>query len=216
VPFHVEIRRSLQRARVFNLGKADLERGVLEPWARGGPVALGGQEWDPRESTLTVLEGPALEAPDLAHGQGWQRAQRSARDVSADVLRVRAAAVAIAVLAESPAAQDVAAAALQLLGVAVVAWSTVRARLVAGAAAGDRVAGAVLIFGGEAEPARPLDAGLAVGAFGRRAVIACVDSALVEPGLRELDVLVLDADRDAAAQALAARLREAIGDPTPR
>src|SRR6185503_9056066 len=42
----------------------------------------GEQEWEPRESKLTILEGKALEGPDLAFGQGWSNALKSAEDVT--------------------------------------------------------------------------------------------------------------------------------------
>ena len=37
-------------------------------------IEFGDREWEPRESKLTILEGPELEGPDLAFGQGWSNA----------------------------------------------------------------------------------------------------------------------------------------------
>src|SRR5207244_7926288 len=74
MPFHVEVKRSIHRARLFNVGEAELRRIVL-PWARGEPVEVGDREWVPAESTLKVLEGRALEPAELAHGQGWHSAE---------------------------------------------------------------------------------------------------------------------------------------------
>jgi hypothetical protein len=81
VPFHVEVRSSPDHARVFNVGDAELQK-ILKLWIAGHTFELGEQEWEPRESRLTILEGPALDGPDLAYGQGWSNALRSAEDVT--------------------------------------------------------------------------------------------------------------------------------------
>ena len=86
MPFHVEISGSLNHARAFNLSLEDLRRTILEPWLTGRPVELGEHEWDPRESSLRILEGPHLEMPDLSFGQGWSNAERSSEDVTRRVL----------------------------------------------------------------------------------------------------------------------------------
>ncbi len=84
--FHVEIRGALSHARAFNLSDDELRRTVLEPWLTKRTVELGEQEWDPRESSLRILEGPHLDNPDLSFGQGWSNAERSAEDVSKRML----------------------------------------------------------------------------------------------------------------------------------
>ncbi len=86
MPFHVEIRGALNHARTFNLSLEELRRTVLEPWLTSRQVELGEREWDPRESSLRILEGPHLEAPDLSFGQGWSNAQRASEDVTQRVL----------------------------------------------------------------------------------------------------------------------------------
>jgi hypothetical protein len=83
--FHVEISSSLQHARVFNLGEAEM-RHILDRWVSNRPVELGDQEWEPRKSSLKVLEGPRLDNPDLAFGQGWSNAERSAQNVTRSVV----------------------------------------------------------------------------------------------------------------------------------
>lgn len=85
MPFHVEVRSAPNHARVFNIGDAELQE-ILKPWIAGRAFELGEQEWEPGESTLTVLEGRALEGPDLAYGQGWSNALRSAADVTRRLL----------------------------------------------------------------------------------------------------------------------------------
>ncbi len=85
MPFHVEVSSPLHHARVFNIGDPELEQ-ILRAWIAGQTLELGEQEWDPQESKLTILEGKALEGPDLAFGQGWSNALRSAEDVTRSML----------------------------------------------------------------------------------------------------------------------------------
>lgn len=86
MPFHVEISGALNHARAFNLTLEELRRTVLESWLTGRPVELGEHEWDPRESSLRILEGPHLDTPELSFGQGWSNAERSSDDVTRRVL----------------------------------------------------------------------------------------------------------------------------------
>src|SRR5712671_8156555 len=126
MPFHVQIRRSIQRAWAFHLEQAELDRAILDPWRQGRMVEVGGKEWNPHVSTLKVLEGPRLADTDLAFGQGWNHAERSARDVTATVFgdpAGSAGAVGVAVLAESDAAGASVAALLAELGVATAEWA---------------------------------------------------------------------------------------------
>jgi hypothetical protein len=99
MPFHVQVSSSLHRARVFNLDELELRRTVLEPWVGGRPFLFGEQEWEPRESKLTVLEGPTLDPPDLSFGQGWSNALRSADDVTQQMIGVAIKSVALPVAA---------------------------------------------------------------------------------------------------------------------
>jgi hypothetical protein len=86
MPFHVEISGGLNHARAFNLNLEELRRTVLESWLTGRPVELGEHRWDPRESSLRILEGPHLDTPELSFGQGWSNAERSSEDVTRRVL----------------------------------------------------------------------------------------------------------------------------------
>jgi len=86
MPFHVEISGALNHARAFNLTLEELRRTVIEPWLTGRHVELGEREWDPRESSLRILEGPHLDMPDLSFGQGWSNAERSSKDVTRRVV----------------------------------------------------------------------------------------------------------------------------------
>jgi hypothetical protein len=82
VAFHVELRSEKGRARVFNLDREELLARVLEPWIAGQPFELAEYEWLPRESSLTILEGPHLDNPDLSFGQGWSNAERKSENVT--------------------------------------------------------------------------------------------------------------------------------------
>lgn len=80
--FHVEIGGGLNHARAFNLSAEELAETILSPWLTGHPIELGEQTWEPRESTLRILEGPHLDTPDLSFGQGWSNAERASEDVT--------------------------------------------------------------------------------------------------------------------------------------
>jgi len=86
MPFHVEISASLRHARAFNLSAEELREGFVEPWLLGRTIELGDRKWEPRESSLKILEGPQLAPPDLSFGQAWANAERSAGNVTLEVL----------------------------------------------------------------------------------------------------------------------------------
>lgn len=86
MPFHVEISAGMNRARVFNLNREDLIAKVIEPWLGDRTISMGDREWVPRKSTLRILEGPAMEGPDLAFGQGWANAERASENATKRVL----------------------------------------------------------------------------------------------------------------------------------
>lgn len=86
VPFHVEISSSLEHARVFNLSHEELMATVVEPWLAGRRFELAEHKWEPSESSLKILEGRHLDNPDLAFGQGWSNALRSAENATQRIL----------------------------------------------------------------------------------------------------------------------------------
>lgn len=69
---------------MFNLEAADLRQQVLDPWVTGVPFEFGDEDFSPRESRLTILEGPALDRPEA--DEGWESAQRAAADVTRPLL----------------------------------------------------------------------------------------------------------------------------------
>jgi hypothetical protein len=82
VAFHVELSSGINHARSFNFSREQLMAEVIAPWLEDLPVELGEQEWQPAESKLKILEGPHLDGPDLAFGQGWSNAERASEEVT--------------------------------------------------------------------------------------------------------------------------------------
>jgi hypothetical protein len=103
MPFHVEISSPFDCARVLNLDEMEVREAVLEPWVAGLPFEFGARDWAPRESRLTILEGPALRA--AGHDEGWESALRAAEDVTRPMLEAAEASAptqtAVAVEANS-------------------------------------------------------------------------------------------------------------------
>jgi len=112
MPFHIEISSAVECARVLNLDEPELRRDILEPWVAGLRFEFGGRGWQPRESRLTILEGPPL-GSDLGPVDGWSSALRAAEDVTRPMLEA-AEASAPAQMAVEVAADSVEAAAQEL------------------------------------------------------------------------------------------------------
>jgi len=218
VPYHVEVRRSRNHARVFNLSEQELARTVLEPWRHGRALELGDRRWERRGSTLRILHGPALEGVDLAYGQGWNNAERSARDVTDEMLA--GTAVTVAVLSCTQEGADAATALLDRLGLQAIDWrAAARAPILAWLLAAEGAAeidfAAALVIGAETVPDWWLfEAGIALGALGPRAVLLQLDGRPPPAPLRELDVLRIAPGDDDGVERLRARLRRA-GGPLP-
>jgi hypothetical protein len=130
MPFHVEVSSPLHHARVFNVEDAELQQ-ILGLWMSGQVFELGEQEWEPRESKLTILEGKQLEGPDLAFGQGWSNALRSATDVTTQIMEAAEISSPIPdVLAVEAESVDAAVAAMSSAGsTEPIEWSEARARI---------------------------------------------------------------------------------------
>ncbi|HVP02230.1 MAG TPA: hypothetical protein VMT10_06635 [Solirubrobacteraceae bacterium] len=226
MPFHVEIHQGLHRAKAFNLDEVELAR-LLAPWWRDGDVVLGDRPYELRKSTIIILEGPHLEPPDLAYGQGWNNALPVSREVTEELLaRLRAGAedaaatpvaptgpgttaTAVAILAATADGRRAAVQALARLGLQAVDWAVLRAQLLAAASPGSlgpgvAAAGAALLVldePGGPSPGWLFDAGLALGALGGRAVLVRLAGEPAAAPLDGLEVVGLDGDE------LAARLR---------
>jgi hypothetical protein len=179
VAFHVEIRRGRRWAREFNIDSERLRHEVLDPWTAHRTIHLGDRDWEPAECSLRILEGPQLDAPDLAFGRGWDRAEHASRVVTGELVADAARdAATIAVLAESDSARDAVIAALGELGATAVDWP----------AGGNAEPTALVLAVETADPPRPwlYEAGAAVGALGGRAVVAKLTDAPAPPELAEL------------------------------
>jgi hypothetical protein len=130
VPFHVEVSSPHHHARVFNLEDAEL-RLILRLWVAGQTFEFGEQEWEPKESRLKILEGKALEGPDLAFGQGWSNALRSAEDVTRRMVEseeIRAPLAPVVVI-EGDSVEGAVAAMASGGSPAALEWSEARARI---------------------------------------------------------------------------------------
>jgi 2-iminobutanoate/2-iminopropanoate deaminase len=84
--YHVELRHFPRNLCHFNMGAAELQRAILEPWAADRMFDLGDLRWDPRQARLTVLEGPRIPPDQLTMGRGWSTAKRQGTDVTAQLL----------------------------------------------------------------------------------------------------------------------------------
>jgi hypothetical protein len=194
VAFHVEIGRAHRTAREFNLDHDRLRRLVLEPWARGREVRMGDRDWLPAECHLIVLEGPELSGPDLAFGRGWDRAERTGRNVTRELVADAArSASTIAVLAETGSGRDAIMAALGELGLESVDWAEGRGSALAGrgnpsgAHATQAPAAVILaVEDGEATAEWLYEAGVAVGALAGRALVARLGAAATPGSLAGL------------------------------
>jgi hypothetical protein len=213
MPYHVEVRQPRRHARVFNLAEEEMRRTVLEPWQLGEGIELAGRRWEPRDSRLRILEGAALGDVDLAYGQGWGRAERTARDVTHELLQ-SAQGTAVAVLPPSAETGEAAAALLRRLGLQPVGWAAVRRPILAWLSEPHRagrldIAAALLVCVPQPPPWWLLDAGMALGALGARAALVQIEGGLPSELLRDLDVLALAPGGEADLAPLAARLRRA-------
>jgi hypothetical protein len=116
----------------LNVAEADLREAVLGPWVAGLPLEFGEQRWEPGESRLTILAGPALPAsPATADDAGWEAALRSAEDVTRPMLEAAEAEAPVqaAAVVEADSVEE----ALQELGAGQlpkqVPWSSALERL---------------------------------------------------------------------------------------
>jgi hypothetical protein len=208
VSFHVEVKRGFHSARMFNLDERELLHRVLEPWSRGSRFEFGGREWDPAESSLRVLEGRTLDPPELAHGQGWNAAEKVARDVTRQALSSLArqgadAASAVGVVGAHAAAREAVGSALEQLGLSPVAWT--------GNQRPEGVAVVVVVVAADSHlgAAEAFEAGVARGAFGDRAIFVQLGDASPPPELAGTGIIRFEPGNAEALRVLAERLRTA-------
>ena len=212
VAYHVEVRRSFRRARAFNLSAEKLRRSVVAPWVAGRPLELGDRRWEPRESELRILEGPELSPPELAFGQGWNSAERSGHNVTRRVLAdvARPPATRVAIVAEAAATGAVVAEALAAVGAEPAELVGAGEWRIGGT--GGYAAAVIAAAGPDPSPGWLFEAGLAIGAFGSRAIVLVLGAAATPTELRGFDAVRLDPADPATLTLLAERLRLAVGD----
>jgi hypothetical protein len=211
VPFHVEISSGFrQRARAFNLEEGALRSTVIDPWIRGRPIYLGDKEWEPRDCKLIVLEGPELAGTDLSMGRGWSNAERSAENVTRQLIDAATGPTkpVVAVLAEADAARGEIARMLDRLELETAPWAELRGRILSPAKAesGPGYAAVLVTEGAEPTASWIFDAGLARGALGPRAVVAQLGDTPIPAQLAGIDVIRLVPDDETSLHALADRL----------
>jgi hypothetical protein len=125
----------------------------------------------------------------------------------------------VAVLSETPAGRETAIRLLNQIEVRTADWTAVRARLLAASTAVTSTSGQsaqdlfalLVVEQGAPAGAWLFEAGLALGALGRRALVAQLGDAPLPAELRDLGVIRLDPDQPASLHALAERLRHAGG-----
>ena len=83
MPYHVEISSPVDRVRMLNLDANDLRTTLLEAWVIGLPFEFRERRWNPHESRLTILEGPAVREVDE---DSWEGVLRAAEDVTRPML----------------------------------------------------------------------------------------------------------------------------------
>jgi hypothetical protein len=209
--FHVEISSGLRhRARAFNFDEAKLRSTILDPWVRGRRIALGDKEWDPRDCTLVILEGPELEDADLSIGRGWSNAERSSENVTRRLVDAAAspAKPIVAVLAEGESARSAVGRMLDRMELEMTPWPELRSRILGPPArpSGPRYAAVLAVEGAEPSAAWLFDAGLARGALGGGAVVVQLGDTAIPSQFAGVDVMRLNPDDETSLRALADRL----------
>ncbi len=207
--FHVEISSGFrQRARTFNMDEGTLRSTILDPWMRGRRITLGDKDWEPKDCKLIILEGPELGDTDLSMGRGWSNAEKSSENVTRRLVEASqpASAPVVVVLAEGPAAAEVARM-LERLELETVPWSELRGRILGGPSAdGPGYAAVLAIEGAEPSASWLFDAGLARGALGSRAVFVHLGDAAIPAELAGVEVLRLEREDESSLSALRNRL----------
>jgi hypothetical protein len=209
--FHVEISSGFrQRARAFNLDESSMRREVLDPWIRGRRITLGDKDFEPRDSRLVILEGPALADTDLSLGRGWSSAEKVSENVTRRLVEAATAPAGgptVAVLAGGSAETDLQRM-LERLELSTVPWAELRARILGPpvSADGPGFAAVLVIEGPAPSPSWLFDAGLARGALGARAVVVQLGDAVIPAQLAGVDVMRIEPGEEGSIRALRDRL----------
>ena len=83
--YHLELRKFPKTLTRFNQSGQQIGAIVL-PWIQERILDIDGEKWAPYESTITIIEGPAIPLDRLSMGRGWRTAQREGTDVTERIL----------------------------------------------------------------------------------------------------------------------------------
>ncbi len=83
--YHLALNNFPHNCNRFNMNERELLE-IVVPYTRGQEISLGEQTWDAKDTTLIVMEGRELAVGELAPGRGWGIVERTARDVTVEVL----------------------------------------------------------------------------------------------------------------------------------
>ncbi|HET8979254.1 MAG TPA: hypothetical protein VFN87_13915 [Solirubrobacteraceae bacterium] len=84
--YHLELRQFPHVARIFNLGREELDARFVRPWVTGSIIEHDERRWAPDRVRLKILEGRALRPDELGMGRGWATASRACADVTEAVM----------------------------------------------------------------------------------------------------------------------------------
>ncbi|HEX4438006.1 MAG TPA: hypothetical protein VH061_14550 [Solirubrobacteraceae bacterium] len=83
--YHLELRKFPKTLTRFNQSGQQIGAIVL-PWIQERILDIDGEKWAPYESTILILEGPAIPVDRLSMGRGWRTALREGTDVTERIL----------------------------------------------------------------------------------------------------------------------------------
>jgi hypothetical protein len=83
--YHLELRKFPKTLTRFNQSGQQIGAIVL-PWIQERILDIDGEKWAPYESTIVIIEGPAIPLDRLSMGRGWRTAEREGADVTDRIL----------------------------------------------------------------------------------------------------------------------------------
>ncbi len=183
---------------------------IIEPWLAERTIVFADKEWEPRKSSLVILEGPQLADTELTLGRGWSNAEKRSENVTRRLLDEAAKEFSIpvvAVLAEGSGGAAVTGV-LEDLALPTVSWAELRALILdpARARSGPGYAAVLTVESASPPASWVFDAGLARGALGRRAVFVQLGDAGIPAQLSGVELMRFDAEDEASRLALRDRL----------
>src|SRR4249919_3195474 len=98
---------------------------------QGRLISLGEKEFEPRDSKLTILEGPELADVDLSIGRGWSNAEKASENVTRKLIEAASTPVepVVAILAGSEDSLVEVGRMLERLELEITPWTELRSRI---------------------------------------------------------------------------------------